>query len=155
MRVQGAANIARPRKGATLAPSPGLGTILSGSDARAAVVLVGHANVGKSTLFNRIARGGRAITSAIPGTTRDLNFGQASHRGRDFAVIDSGGLELGGREKMSERIVKEALAAVGIADLVVYMLDGRAGLSEADKEALSLVRETGCPLIPVVNKIDR
>jgi GTP-binding protein len=120
-----------------------------------AVVLVGRANAGKSTLFNRIAKGGRAITSAIPGTTRDLNFARAKYGDREFVVVDSGGLELGGHERMTERIVSEALAAVGVADVVVFMLDGRGGLSEADAEALALVRETGCPLIMVVNKIDR
>jgi GTPase len=120
-----------------------------------AVVLVGRANAGKSTLFNRITKGGRAITSAIPGTTRDLNFARARHGDREFVVVDSGGLELGGHERMTDRIVSEALAAVGVADVVVFMLDGRGGLSEADSEALALVRETGCPLIMAVNKIDR
>jgi GTP-binding protein len=120
-----------------------------------AVVLVGRANAGKSTLFNRIAKGGRAITSAIPGTTRDLNFARAKYGDREFVVVDSGGLELGGHERMTERIVTEALAAVGVADVVVFILDGRGGLSEADSEALALVRETGCPLIMAVNKIDR
>ncbi len=120
-----------------------------------AVVLVGRANAGKSTLFNRITKGGRAITSAIPGTTRDLNFARAIHGDREFVVVDSGGLELGGRERMTERIVGEALAAVGVADVVVFMLDGKGGLGEADAEALALVRETGCPLIMAVNKIDR
>jgi GTP-binding protein len=118
------------------------------------VLLVGRANAGKSTLFNRIAKGSRAITSAIPGTTRDLNFGRASYEGRDFAVIDSGGLELGGGEPMSERIVAEALGAVGAADVVVFIFDGRQGLGPSDKEALALIRETGCPLLTVVNKID-
>jgi len=118
------------------------------------VVLVGRANAGKSTLFNRIAKGARAITSPLPGTTRDLNFGRASYGGCDFAVIDSGGLELGGHEVMSERVVSEALGAVGAADVVVFVFDGRQGLSESDKEALTLIRETGCPLITVVNKID-
>ena len=120
-----------------------------------AVVLVGRANAGKSTLFNRIAKGGRAITSAIPGTTRDLNFARAKYGDREFVVVDSGGLELGGHERMTDRIVTEVLAAVGVADVVVFMLDGRGGLSEADSEALALVRETGCPLIMAVNKIDR
>ena len=120
-----------------------------------AVVLVGRANAGKSTLFNRIGKGGRAIISAIPGTTRDLNFARAKHGDREFLVVDSGGLELGGREPMTDRIVSEALAAVGVADAVVFILDGRAGLSDADAEALALVRETGCPLILAVNKIDR
>jgi GTP-binding protein len=120
-----------------------------------AVVLVGRANAGKSTLFNRISKGGRAITSAIPGTTRDLNFARAKYGDREFVVVDSGGLELGGHERMTDRIVTEALAAVGVADVVVFMLDGRGALSEADSEALALVRETGCPLIMAVNKIDR
>jgi GTP-binding protein len=120
-----------------------------------AVVLVGRANAGKSTLFNRIAKGGRAIISSIPGTTRDLNFARATHNDREFVAVDSGGLELGGRERMTDRIVGEALAAVGVADVVVFMLDGKSGLSDADTEALGLVRETGCPLIMAVNKIDR
>lgn len=119
-----------------------------------AVVLVGRVNAGKSTLFNRIAGGARALTSPIPGTTRDLNFARASYDGRDFMVIDSGGLEIGGRERMSERLIREALAAVGAADVVVMLFDGRAGFSEADREALALIRETGAPLIVVVNKID-
>ena len=75
------------------------------------MVLAGRVNAGKSTLFNRIAAGARAITSSIPGTTRDLNFARTSYDDRDFILIDSGGLELGGRERMSERIVREALAA--------------------------------------------
>jgi GTPase len=125
------------------------------ADGLPAVVVVGRANAGKSTLFNRIARGARAITSAIPGTTRDLNFARASHAGRDFVVVDSGGLELGGGTAMSARLVREALGAVAAADLVVFLFDGRAGLSDADKEALGLVRETGCQVIIAVNKIDR
>ena len=91
-----------------------------------AVVLVGRTNAGKSTLFNRIAKGGRAIISSIPGTTRDLNFARATHNDCEFVVVDSGGLELGGRERMTDRIVSEALAAVGVADVVVFLLDGRA-----------------------------
>ncbi len=133
----------------------GAGAARKSAEGLPAVVIVGRANAGKSTLFNRIARGARAITSAIPGTTRDLNFAQASHAGRDFVVVDSGGLELGGGTPMSERVVREALGAVAAGDLVVFLFDGRAGLSDADKEALDLVRETGCPLIFAVNKIDR
>src|SRR5580700_8523945 len=119
------------------------------------VVLVGRVNAGKSTLFNRVASGARAITSAIPGTTRDLNFARAKYDDRDFILIDSGGLEIGGRERMSERVVREALAAVGMADLVVLLFDGRAGFTDADQEALALIRDTGCPLIVAVNKIDQ
>jgi GTP-binding protein len=136
-------------------PAAGAHSARTFADGLPAVVIVGRANAGKSTLFNRIARGARAITSAIPGTTRDLNFARASHGDREFIVVDSGGLELGGSSTMSERLVREALGAVATADLVVFLLDGRAGLADADKEALDLIRETGCPLIIAVNKIDR
>jgi GTPase len=118
------------------------------------VVLVGRANAGKSTLFNRIVRGRRAIVSAIAGTTRDLNFGEAEHLDRNFFLVDTGGLELGGRERLGEQVVEMALRAVGLADVVVFMFDGRAGLGPGDREALELVRETGRPLIAAVNKID-
>ena len=133
------------------------------------VVLVGRANAGKSTLFNRIVGRNRAITSAIAGTTRDLNIARAVHEGREFTVVDSGGLELGGREtvkaasppakaassQMSARIVEEALRGVASADVVVFVLDGRAGLSAADEEAVAVIRETGRPIVIAVNKLDR
>ncbi len=119
------------------------------------MVLVGRANAGKSTLFNRIARGRRAIVSPVAGTTRDLNVGQAEHRGRNFFVVDSGGLELGGRERLGERVAEGALRAVALADVVVFMLDGRAGLGPGDREAIALIRETGRPMVAAINKMDR
>jgi len=120
----------------------------------ALVSLVGRANAGKSTLFNRITRRGRAIVSALPGTTRDLNVLVAEHQGHSFAVVDSGGLELGEREGLSERVVSAALKAVAAADVVIFVVDGRAGLSAADAEALSLIREVGRPILLAVNKLD-
>jgi GTPase len=119
------------------------------------VVLVGRANVGKSTLFNRIVRRGRAIVSPIAGTTRDLNMARAVYEEREFVVIDSGGLELYAREHTTERAVEEALRAVAEADVVVFVIDGRAGIASGDNEALALIRETGRPTIVAVNKIDR
>lgn len=119
------------------------------------VVVVGRANAGKSTLFNRIVHGNRAITSAIPGTTRDLNIALAEHQGRRFALVDTGGLELGGRQPVTELVVEEALHAVAASDAVVFILDSRAGLSGADSEALTLIRETGRPMVIAVNKVDR
>jgi GTP-binding protein len=118
------------------------------------VTLAGRANAGKSTLFNRITRRGRAIVSAIAGTTRDLNVLTAEHQGRAFAVVDSGGLELGERQPLSERVVSEALKAAAAADVVIFMVDGRAGLGAADAEALALIREVGRPILLAVNKLD-
>jgi GTP-binding protein len=118
------------------------------------VVLVGRANVGKSTLFNRIAGRPRAIVSPIAGTTRDLNTARIAHADREFILIDSGGLELYAREPLTERAMEEALHAIAVADLVVFMVDGRAGISSADHEALQLIREAGRPVILAVNKVD-
>jgi GTP-binding protein len=124
------------------------------TDGLPVVVLVGRANAGKSTLFNRITRRGRAIVSAVPGTTRDLNMHPAEHLGRRFTLIDSGGLELGERQVLSERVAAGALQAVGAADVVVFVVDGRAGLSPADAEALDLIRAAGRPTLLAVNKLD-
>src|SRR5215475_7641660 len=82
---------------------------------RPAVVLAGCVNAGKSTLFNRISGRGRAIVSAIAGTTRDLNVAPAIHNGREFAIVDSGGLERYAREPEAGRAVKEALEAIAAA----------------------------------------
>src|SRR5437879_245007 len=118
------------------------------------VVLVGRANVGKSTLFNRLAGRGRAIVSSIAGTTRDLNLARTAHDEREFMVIDSGGLELYAHEPATERAMEEALRAVAIADVVVFVVDGRLGITTGDHEALALIRETGRPVVLAVNKID-
>jgi GTP-binding protein len=117
------------------------------------VVLAGRANVGKSTLFNRIA-GGRAIVSPMAGTTRDLNMARTSHGDREFTLIDSGGLESYSREPASQRAMEEALRAIAIADLVVLVVDGREGVTSGDQEALALIRETGRPAIVAANKVD-
>ena len=89
------------------------------------------------------------------GTTRDLNVGQAEHRGRNFFVVDSGGLELGGRERLASASPRRRWRAVALADVVVFMLDGRAGLGPGDREAIALIRETGRPMVAAINKMDR
>ena len=121
---------------------------------RPVVVLAGRANAGKSTLFNRISRRGRAITSAIAGTTRDLNLAEAAHDDHDFMVADSGGLDLYASEPATERATEEALRAIASATVVVLVIDGRAGISGGDREVLALIRQTGRPVILAVNKID-
>ncbi|HVC45172.1 MAG TPA: ribosome biogenesis GTPase Der [Candidatus Binataceae bacterium] len=135
-------------------PAAGPSPVASNAGGLPVVVLVGRANVGKSTIFNRIAGRGRAIVSAIAGTTRDVNLARATHDDREFVIADSGGLELYAREPATERAVEEALAAVAAADLVVLVIDGRAGITTGDREALALIRETGRPVIAAVNKVD-
>jgi len=121
---------------------------------RPVVMLTGRANVGKSTLFNRIVGRTRAIVSPIAGTTRDLNVATTSHDGREFMLVDSGGLELYARDPAAEKAMEEALRALGTADLIVLVMDGRAGVSSGDENAMALLRETGRPLIVAANKVD-
>src|SRR5271163_4094505 len=130
------------------------GLIATAAHGLPVVVIVGRANAGKSTLFNRIVRRGRAIVSPIAGTTRDLNLGRATHEDREFVIADSGGLELYTSESVTEQAVEEAFRAVAAADVVVFLVDGHAGIAGADEEALGLIRATGKPLIVAVNKVD-
>ncbi|HTT74535.1 MAG TPA: ribosome biogenesis GTPase Der, partial [Candidatus Binataceae bacterium] len=139
------------RKQGAVPPNP---LEAAAAEGLATVVLVGRANAGKSTLFNRIVRRGRAIVSPIAGTTRDLNLARATHEDREFVIADSGGLELYASERTTERAVEEALRAVAAAGVVVFLADGHAGISGADEEALALIRATGKPLIVAVNKVD-
>jgi GTP-binding protein len=121
---------------------------------RPVIMLTGRANVGKSTLFNRLVGAARAIVSPIAGTTRDLNVATTSHEGCEFVVVDSGGLELYAREPTAERAMEKALRALGASDLVVFVVDGRTGIVSGDEEAFALVRQTGRPTIVAVNKVD-
>jgi GTP-binding protein len=123
-------------------------------DNRPVVMLAGRANVGKSTLFNRLAGASRAITSPVAGTTRDLNLAVVSHNQREFVVVDSGGLELGAGESAAIRAAEAALEALAAADAVILVIDGRAGVCAGDREALALVRQSGRPVILAVNKVD-
>src|SRR5271170_8007956 len=109
------------------------GLIATAANGLPVVVLVGRANAGKSTLFNRIVRRGRAIVSPIAGTTRDLNIARATYEDREFVIADSGGLELYTSESITEQAVEEAFRAVGAADVVVFLVDGHAGIAGADE----------------------
>src|ERR1700687_6343199 len=93
------------------ANNPGIrgGALAALPEGAPVVVLVGRVNAGKSTLFNRIARGRRAIVSSVAGTTRDLNVGEAEHLERNFFVVDSGGLGFGGRAPLGEGVVRGVL----------------------------------------------
>ncbi|MBF6571793.1 MAG: ribosome biogenesis GTPase Der, partial [Candidatus Binataceae bacterium] len=106
-------------------------------------------------LFNRLAGANRAIVSAVAGTTRDLNVARVNHDGHTFILADSGGLELGGHEALTEAVVERALGAAAASAVVLFLLDGRAGLTAADREAFTLVRSSGRPIVVAVNKIDQ
>jgi len=118
------------------------------------VALVGRPNVGKSTLFNRIARKRRVITFDQPGITRDLVAEPVEYDGRSFLLIDTGGYVTGGEDDLLPKIRGQVLRAVYESDLVVFLVDARDGLLPLDKEIAGMLRERGKPFLLAANKAD-
>jgi GTP-binding protein len=118
------------------------------------VVIVGRPNVGKSTLFNAITGQRRSIVGDEPGITRDRIHGQAEHRGRRFEVIDTGGVIPNDEEMIPSQILRQARAALESADQVIFLIDGRAEITGADRELAAMLRRLGKPVTLAVNKID-
>lgn len=118
------------------------------------VVLVGRPNAGKSTLFNRLLRRRKAVVDATPGVTRDPNEAVATWQGHAVVLVDTGGFDAGAAGGIDRAVRDRGFAAMAAADLVVYVLDGRAGLSPADEEAVRALRRRGVPILFVVNKLD-
>jgi GTP-binding protein len=124
------------------------------SGALASVVLVGRPNVGKSTLFNRISGTRRAIVTAIPGTTRDVLQQVAEWNGRQFFLVDTGGMFGASRDPLQELVVAHGQRAIQSADLIVFVVDGREGLVPADHEVAAVARSANVPILLAVNKMD-
>jgi GTPase len=118
------------------------------------VVLVGRPNVGKSTLFNRIAGSRRAIVTPMPGTTRDVLAQPAEWLGTSFTLVDTGGLFGASADPLHELVVLHGQRAIDAADVLVFVVDGRDGLVSGDLEISKTVRAAGVPVILAVNKID-
>ena len=117
------------------------------------VALVGRPNVGKSTLFNRLTRTRDALVADFPGLTRDRKYGQAKLGEQEFIVIDTGGID-GTEEGVETKMAEQSLAAINEADVVLFMVDGRAGLTVADEAIAQHLRKLEKPAMLVVNKVD-
>jgi GTPase len=118
------------------------------------VALVGRPNVGKSTLFNRMVGAKKAIVLNTPGVTRDRHYGEAHWAGPRFDLVDTGGLESKASNRIVTQMRAQALAAIEEADLVVLVVDARAGVTPDDQEVAQLLRTSNRPVICAVNKID-
>ena len=118
------------------------------------IALVGRPNVGKSTLFNRICGRRKAITDRRPGSTRDRNYAQVSWQGAGFELIDMGGLLLGTNDPLLGPAVEQVERGIQEADLVLFIVDGRAGLLPDDEEIARKLRRQGKRVLLVVNKIE-
>jgi GTP-binding protein len=118
------------------------------------VAIVGRANVGKSTLFNRLTRSAQALVADIPGVTRDRLYGNVVYDDHRFLLADTGGLVGGGEEEMGEMVRRQAEAAVAEADVILLVMDGKVGPQPGDDEVVEYLRRTAKPLLLAVNKID-
>ena len=118
------------------------------------VVLVGRPNVGKSTLFNRVTRTRRAIVTPVPGTTRDVLTQPVEWEGTRFELTDTGGMFGASEDPLHELVLERGRRAIGDADLLVLVVDGREGLAGGDREIAQAVREAGKPALLAINKID-
>ncbi|WP_429945704.1 ribosome biogenesis GTPase Der [Bibersteinia trehalosi] len=117
------------------------------------VALVGRPNVGKSTLFNRLTRTRDALVADFPGLTRDRKYGQANIAGHDFIVIDTGGID-GTEEGVEEKMAEQSLLAIEEADVVLFLVDARAGLVPADIGIAQYLRQRDKSTVVVANKTD-
>ncbi|GLR10469.1 ribosome biogenesis GTPase Der [Mixta theicola] len=117
------------------------------------VALVGRPNVGKSTLFNRLTRTRDALVADFPGLTRDRKYGRAEVEGREFIVIDTGGID-GTEDGVETRMAEQSLLAIEEADVVLFMVDARAGLMPADQAIAKHLRSREKATFLVANKTD-
>jgi GTP-binding protein len=118
------------------------------------VAVVGRPNVGKSTFVNRIAQTSDAIVHEQRGVTRDRSYHRADWNGREFMLIDTGGIEMGGDDTFQASILNQALVACEEADVVLLMVDGQTGLLADDVEVARILKRSGRPVMLLVNKID-
>lgn len=118
------------------------------------VAIVGRPNVGKSTLFNRCVGGRQAIVYDSPGVTRDRIYMDCDWSGQDFLLVDTGGLLPDSSEELSKQIVEQVKSAIKEADIVIFLVDGKAGLCGADEDVALMLRRLRKPILLGVNKID-
>lgn len=119
------------------------------------LALVGRPNVGKSTLFNRIIGERKAIVEDTPGITRDRLYEDATWNGRDFILIDTGGIDFENMDgQIESRIYQQVLLAIEEADVIILVTDGKAGLTDEDMRAATILKKSKKPIILAVNKID-
>jgi GTP-binding protein len=118
------------------------------------LVLVGRPNVGKSTLFNRLTRSRDALVADLPGLTRDRHYGRGRVGDRPYLVVDTGGLEPVAKDGIMHEMARQSRQAVDEADMVLFLVDGRAGCTPQDALIAGQLRKTGKPVLLLVNKAE-
>ncbi len=118
------------------------------------IAIVGRPNVGKSTFFNKVVGRKISITEDRPGVTRDRLYADAEWQGKNFTMVDTGGIELKSDDTMWRHIAKQAEIAIDTADVILFFTDGKEGLTASDYDVAEKLRRSKKPVILVVNKID-
>jgi GTP-binding protein len=126
----------------------------SGEELLGTVAIVGFPNVGKSTLLNRLTSSRAAVVHETPGVTRDRKELVCDWNGKRFLLIDTGGLDIAGRDPITRSIADQAKAAIAESDLVLFLTDARAGITPGDEELAQILRAAHKPVLVVANKID-
>ncbi len=122
--------------------------------AKPVVAVVGRPNVGKSTFFNYLCGRRISIVEDTPGVTRDRIYAEAEWRNRKFTLIDTGGIEPYAEDKILQQMRRQAEVAVDMADVIVFMVDAKGGMTASDKEIAVMLRKSQKPVIIVANKVD-
>ena len=120
----------------------------------AIVALIGRPNVGKSTLFNRITRSRKALVDPTPGVTRDRHYERVVWEDKGFILVDTGGIDDNPEDALVHHIREQAMLAIDEADIVLFLMDGKEGVTPADQEVIEILRRAQKPTYHVVNKID-
>lgn len=123
--------------------------------AKPVIAIVGRPNVGKSTLFNKLIGERRAIVEDTPGVTRDRIYGETEWRGKTMIVIDTGGIEPKTDDHILKKMREQAQIAIDTADVIIFMCDIRTGLLADDMDIAVMLKKSGKPVIPAINKSDR
>ena len=121
---------------------------------RQIVAIVGRPNVGKSTLFNKLVGDRVSIVNNEPGVTRDRLYRNIEWLGKEFVLVDTGGLEPRSKDFMLQKIKEQAYVAIDEADVVIFVVDGKAGITGLDEEIANILRKQDKKVIVAVNKID-
>ena len=121
---------------------------------KAILAIVGRPNVGKSTLFNTLAGEKISIVEDHPGVTRDRIYADVTWLNHSFSMIDTGGIEMDSKDEMLKHMREQADIAIGTADVILFLVDVRQGLVDADFKVADMLRKSGKPVILVVNKVD-
>ena len=122
--------------------------------AKPTVAIVGRPNVGKSTFFNYIVGQRLSIVEDKPGVTRDRVYAECNWRGRDFTVIDTGGIEIDSEDFITQEIANQANIAINLADVIIFLTDIKQGVTEVDKDIALILKRSGKPVVLVCNKAD-